>query len=183
MNNEYRRVARALRDEVNARVVKRVVGRLDSAVVAATPSSGDATVKVLLDGGSVAVPARAARGALFTAGDRVLVWRAGSKLRILGHAGPLTAAHPYAEASGQVNVSVSASITGTASVSFPAGRFTVTPLVMCQARATTVWMAMPSGESTSGFTATARNIAGSSGTATVSVTWRAWQMSSGSASG
>lgn len=91
---------------------------------------------------------------------------------------------PFAEAAGQVTVTVAnGSISGTQAVSFPAGRFTIAPLVTVTGAGTTIFVGSASGVTTSGCTINARHIdAGTPGGSPV-MTWHAKQMTSTSAAG
>lgn len=159
-------------------------GRMTSAVVTATPSIGDATVDVYLDGGSVAVPARVLAGVVPVAGDRVLVWSAGARLWVLGSAGPVsTNARPWRMAAGTLDVTVSGGV-GSATVTYPAGRFTVQPLVVCGVGGGTAFNAQPSAHNgTVGFTVMLNQIGGSAFSGQRATYWHAVQMAPGSAAG
>ena len=87
----------------------------------------------------------------------------------------LDARLPQAQATGALSVPVSNAVAGTAAVTFPVGRFTATPIVVVSTSGTTVWVAMSSGATASGFTATARNVDGTAATANPSVNWIATQ--------
>lgn len=77
---------------------------------------------------------------------------------------------------GAVTVSVSNAVSANVAVTFPAGKFTGTPIVVVSTSGTTVWVAMSSGSTANGFTATARNVDGASATATPSVNYIATQL-------
>lgn len=159
-------------------------GVMTAAVVAATPSMGDATVDVYLDGGTVAVPARCLVGVVPAIGDRVLVWSAGARLWVLGHAGVVDAdGRPWRVAAGSLDVSVSSG-SGSGTVNYPSGRFTVQPLVVCGIGGGTAFNAQPSAHNgTVGFTVMVNQIVGTSFTGLRSVYWHAVQMTPGSAAG
>lgn len=80
--------AQGLADAVTARDAG-PSGRVTTAVVASAPLLGAATVAVRLDGGTVPVAARCVTGVVPAAGARVLVWRAGGRVWVLGEAGPV----------------------------------------------------------------------------------------------
>lgn len=82
---------------------------------------------------------------------------------------------PKAHWSGGVAVAVNNANSATAAVTFPPGLFTSTPIVTVSTSGTSVWVAMSSGASANGFTATARNVDGAAATATPSVNWHATQ--------
>jgi hypothetical protein len=91
---------------------------------------------------------------------------------------------PFAYAAGQVTVTVSGgSVSGTQAVAFPAGRFTVAPLVVISGSGTTSFVGSTSGVSTSGFTATARHMDNTTGGGSPVLTWHAIQMTSTTAAG
>lgn len=159
-------------------------GTMASAVVATTPTVGDATVDVYLDGGAVAVPARCLTGVVPTAGDRVLVWSAGARLWVLGRAGAVaTGPRAWREAAGSLDVSVSAGA-GSASVFYPPGRFTTQPLVFASVGGGTAFNAQPSAHNgTVGFTVMVNQVVGATFNGLRAVYWHAVQMTPGSAAG
>ena len=114
--------------------------------------------------------------------DTVWVAVNGTDLMVLGRVGS-DVASPFATAAGAVTVSVTSAVAGTASVSFPAGRFTVAPIVTVAPVGTTLWVAFASAITTSGFTATSRHIDNVSTSASPVVHWHAIQMTATSASG
>lgn len=91
---------------------------------------------------------------------------------------------PFAEATGSVVVSVTSSTVGTATVTLPAGRFTVTPIIEAIVTGSSVWMAyLPGTASESSFSVGVRQVQGTATTASVTVLWTARQMTATSASG
>ena len=87
----------------------------------------------------------------------------------------LEARLPRASYAGTVSVPVVSANAASAAVTFPVGRFTGTPVVTVSTSGTSVWVAMSSAASGSGFTATVRHVDGSVATATPSVNWTATQ--------
>lgn len=87
----------------------------------------------------------------------------------------LEARLPRASYAGALSVPVSNAVSATAAVTFPAGRFTAVPIVVVSTSGTSVWVAMSSGASANGFTATVRQVDNAAATATPSVNWTAIQ--------
>lgn len=104
--------------------------------------------------------------------------------RLDGSTGPF-ASVPFAMAAGQSNVTISAATQGQVAITFPAGRFTIVPVVQMtlqNAAASNVYAMRNTGTiSTTGFTAVA-NIA-VTGTVTLAIGWTAVQMQSTNAWG
>lgn len=91
---------------------------------------------------------------------------------------------PFAEAAGTATVTVSGAAFGTEAVLFPAGKFTVAPIVEVTAANSSVWSGYVSGGlSDAGVTVGVRHLNDTSTSATVTVHWRAVQMTSTSAAG
>ncbi len=91
---------------------------------------------------------------------------------------------PMAIAAGSVNVTMTASTIGSATVTFPVGRFTVAPLVFTviqQAGQTIV--SSPSGVTAAGFTANITDTRPTARTGTFPVYWFAVQMLPNAAGG
>lgn len=73
---------------------------------------------------------------------------------------------------GRVNVPVTASATGSAAITFPAGKFATAPRVFCTPEAsTTAYSAYVSGITTTGATVRVRHNDGTSQTSSVDVQW------------
>lgn len=77
---------------------------------------------------------------------------------------------PAAMAQGVQSVTISAAVTGTAAVTFPAGRFSAAPAVTAVA-ANSNYTAFVSSVTASGFTCGARRADGTTVTATLDVHW------------
>lgn len=94
---------------------------------------------------------------------------------------------PFVEAAGSVVVNISAAGTGTASVSFPAGKFTVAPIVTLtnmNGTSASVFYLHGSALTDAGMTVNAiHRDNGSTATAAITVHWTAVQMTPTSASG
>lgn len=92
---------------------------------------------------------------------------------------------PFRMAAGTINVTIgSGTATGSASVTFPAGRFTVAPLIQVSPIAAGRYTASQGGVSTTGMTVYGHAIAGNvSNNISFAVHWTAIQMLSGAASG
>lgn len=89
---------------------------------------------------------------------------------------------PYAMATGTKDITVAAaSSTGSDTISFTAGRFSVAPFVFVQLN-DTGYIASTSGISTTGATITLRHVDANTAGATRTVHWMAVQMQTGSAS-
>lgn len=87
------------------------------------------------------------------------------------------AAEAYSEAAGIVNVSLSGATTGTAVVTFPAGRFTAAPVVTATPAGSSVFAAYLSTTPTaSGVTVGLRDVNATPQNGTWAVHWRATQM-------
>ena len=74
---------------------------------------------------------------------------------------------------GNVPVPVTSATNATAAVTFPAGKFTTTPVVVVSTSGTSFWCAFAAGQSANGFTATVRHIDATVATATPTVAWHA----------
>ena len=90
---------------------------------------------------------------------------------------------PFAEAAGAQSVAVSASASGSASISFPAGRFTVAPIVTCAATGSSIYVVSTSNVTDTGCDLVVRHIDGTAITASIPVRWHAVQMTGTSAAG
>lgn len=97
--------------------------------------------------------------------------------RLDGSVGNL-ASVPYAMATGQSNIVITAATSGTVAITFPASRFTIAPIVMMQGQnnyaATAYAFRTSANPTTGGFTAVVNLSA--SGSVTVGVGWLAVQM-------
>lgn len=153
-----------------------------SAVVASNPFAGSlaGTVGVYLDGDtSTIVPATG--GPLLAVGDVVAVW-VGTTIVCL----PVAGSAPFAVATGTVSVSVSSGV-GSATVTYPSGRFTQAPKVLCTPEGGTPFSAYPSAyNGTTGFTLALTqlgSVAERTYSGTRNATWLAVQMTSAAAAG
>jgi hypothetical protein len=74
---------------------------------------------------------------------------------------------------GTVNVTATASsVTGAATVNFPADSFASTPRVVCQVTGSTLWTAVMGAAGSAGsFAVQAREITGATGNLTLNVNW------------
>lgn len=95
---------------------------------------------------------------------------------------------PFAMAAGTVTVTATASNAGSATVTFPVGRFTQRPVVFSAITQTTAgntqsYVARAAGITATGFTQNIITANGSTNTATVTVDWIAVQMTSTNAAG
>lgn len=113
-------------------------------------------------------------------------WRSWERISIEGHThswGQITGkpAVPYAMAAGVVSVTAGSNGIGMASVSFPAGRFTVTPIITVSAHSASgvLTNAQFTDPSRNGFTAVLLR----SNDIDTSIHWHAVQMTSSSAAG
>lgn len=96
-------------------------------------------------------------------------------------------AGPYAMAAGSVGISLAAAAFGSATVTFPASRFTVAPIVMITQTSlpasSGTLIPKLTGTSTSGFTAYAYTGAGNTVTTSATFQWIAVQMTAATAEG
>lgn len=94
---------------------------------------------------------------------------------------------PFAEAAGTITITVTAATTGATAVTFPPGRFTVTPIVtvglLDPASGSAKLIPRVTSPTSTGFTATVYTGDLSTTTSTVTLHWHAKQMLSGSAAG
>jgi len=94
---------------------------------------------------------------------------------------------PFATSCGGITVSYSASTAANAAVTFPAGRFTETPIVTISSTTASALSrssnASVQSVSTSGFTANAFYVLNTNQTGNVVLNWQAIQMTSASAGG
>lgn len=74
-------------------------------------------------------------------------------------------------AAGTVTVNVTASATGSAAVTFPAGRFANAPIIVVTSRNGSYVAATAAGITASGFTASVRHVDNTAATVAVQVTW------------
>lgn len=97
---------------------------------------------------------------------------------------PGTTGHPYREASGSVTVT-SSGVGGTATVTFPASRFSVAPLVQVSKNGGGLAKYIPyvTGTTSSATTVGIYSGDGTSGSGNVAVAWHAIQMTSSAAAG
>lgn len=85
---------------------------------------------------------------------------------------------PYRMASGSATLTFSGSATASVAISFPAGRFTLTPRWMAWLRTQELGIVIAAtSETTSGATIRGATGGGAPYTGSVSVGWLAWQMS------
>lgn len=160
----------------------RLLGDIDTAVVA-----DDDPLRLYLDGSTtVSVPASRLRGPLPAAGERVVVWRRGRKLLVLGRVSTAAAGEaPFLMHAGSVSLVFSSdSLVSGAPVTFPAPAFTHAPIVTWGKAANGNKVVMQhSGLSASGFTPVGATGDGSNYTGTVTGYWMAVQMTSTGAAG
>ena len=151
---------------------------LRAAIVASNPMPGESTgtVGVYLEGGTVAVPAMGGPGV--AVGDAVVVWT-GAPLVCL----PIAGYGPYAVAQGWGTVTMtSGAASGT--VTYPAGRFTVTPHpVLWSAGSVPIHGQVSAYNGTTGFDFSLTQISGSPYSGTREFSWLAIQMRSDAAVG
>jgi hypothetical protein len=83
---------------------------------------------------------------------------------------------PRAVHAGAVTVPVSNAVSATLAVTFPVGKFTATPIVTVSTSGTSQWVGMSSGSSSTGFTATVRQVDGTAATASPSINYSAIQL-------
>lgn len=74
-------------------------------------------------------------------------------------------------AAGSVSVTATSSASGSANVTFPAGRFVNPPLVVCSPVGATAWYAAAGSVTASGVTINIVQRDGTAATATVTVNW------------
>lgn len=100
-------------------------------------------------------------------------------------ANKLDAAVPYSMACGTVNVTLTASTTGSATVTFPVGRFSVAPIVQLTkvSGAGAATLTIPMATSVSASSMTVGVYATSTQTVTLAVHWVAIQMTTTTANG
>ncbi len=97
---------------------------------------------------------------------------------------PTTADHiPYAVAAGSVDVTFAASNVATANITFPAGRFTVPPIVTCNPTGGFATVARATAITANGCTLIDWTPAGNNITETHAVHWEARQMTPTTAAG
>lgn len=65
---------------------------------------------------------------------------------------------PAAQHSAAITVTVTSADSGTAAVTFPAGKFTAAPIVVVSTSGTSQWVAMSASATATGFVATARHV-------------------------
>lgn len=162
----------------------RQIGTIETAVVAGAPTAG--TLPVYLDGGTaVAVPAKRVRGPVPAPGERVVVWRRGRKLLVLGQVATGPGGGPFLTHAGTVSlVFAAASLVTGSPVVFPSPSFSQVPIVVWGKGSNGNKVVMQhSGLSTSGFTPVGATGDGSNYTGTVTGHWFAVQMSSTAAAG
>lgn len=164
MDESLRLAARRVARVTRAKTPIAADGTIETAVVdTASP------LRVFLDGSTtVSVPAAIVAGVRVSAGMNVAVWRRGRKLLVLG---------AYADTNrplfGTVAVTVAAG-TGSATVTYPAGRFTVQPRVVCGCEGGTPFTAQPlSYNGTTGFDVLLTQVGASSYSGTRTVTYTA----------
>lgn len=98
----------------------------------------------------------------------------------------LDAVVPFAMAAGSVVMTITSATNGSASVTFPVGRFTVAPIVTCISAGGTgssAFYVATTTITTSGMTVQAFNRDNAAATATITIHWHAVQMNTGAASG
>lgn len=161
--------------------IKSVQKRLPSVSAATVTSVGP--VRIQVDGQTSPVAASPDTLVPVGPGDRVRVLRYGTTNLILGRIN--TAGQPWRQAAGLVDVTISNDIAGTATITFPPGRFTVPPLIFASVANNTRHYVAPSGLATNPEQGVVqvRRIDGTTVTETLVVAWHAIQMTSTSAGG
>lgn len=91
--------------------------------------------------------------------------------------------HPFRMAAGVINISTSSSVTASGTVTFPAGRFTQTPIVTTGSNGNSQYFVSMTSPTSTDVLLTIRHSGGASASSTVAVNWTAVQMTSSSAAG